>query len=135
MTAAQYSVVFDLVKRLIKRGVREWRHGDCVGSDAQAHAIVLRHGGRVVKHPSDLEKKRAWCAGAAEVLPPKPPLERNHDMVAVGHLLVAAPKTAEEELRSGTWATVRYARRRGLTILIVLPNGTVRREAGTWEEE
>jgi predicted Rossmann fold nucleotide-binding protein DprA/Smf involved in DNA uptake len=34
----------------------------------------------------------------------------------------------EEELRSGTWATVRYARRIGRPITLLFPDGGVLRE-------
>jgi hypothetical protein len=42
---------------------------------------------------------------------------------------VAAPRTPIETLRSGTWATVRYARAYGRPVWIVLPDGSVRVEA------
>lgn len=37
-------------------------------------------------------------------------LARNHEIVAAADILIAAPSRDEEELRSGTWATVRYMR-------------------------
>ena len=39
--------------------------------------------------------------------------------------LVAAPKEDEEVVRSGTWATVRYARKAGRVVLVVRPDGTI----------
>jgi hypothetical protein len=38
------------------------------------------------------------------------PLARNRDIVAASDILIAAPESDKEELRSGTWATVRYMR-------------------------
>lgn len=37
-------------------------------------------------------------------------LARNHIIVDAVNVLLAAPQTDAEEVRSGTWATVRYAR-------------------------
>lgn len=97
----------------------EFHHGDCEGGDAEAHDIAFELGLRIVIHPPINERKRAFCQGAALVLPPKDYIQRNHDIVDVLELLIAAPKTDEEELRSGTWATVRYARKSGKQRLIL----------------
>lgn len=43
---------------------------------------------------------------------------RNDAIVAAADLLVAFPETAAGSLRSGTWATVRRARRAGVPVLI-----------------
>ena len=42
-------------------------------------------------------------------------------------MLVACPK-GPEEVRSGTWSTVRFARKRGKRIVIIMPDGTVTEE-------
>lgn len=42
--------------------------------------------------------------------PIRKPLVRNLDMVDATELLFAAPETDEEKVRSGTWATIRYAK-------------------------
>ena len=39
-----------------------------------------------------------------------PPLVRNRNIVRAVDIMIAAPATDKEELRSGTWATVRYCR-------------------------
>jgi len=44
-------------------------------------------------------------------------LKRDRRQVAWSHILIAAPKTNEEMLRSGTWATVRYARKRHIPVI------------------
>lgn len=43
-------------------------------------------------------------------------LDRNREMVDGADVLIAFPKTAEEETRSGTWATIRYARKVGVEV-------------------
>jgi hypothetical protein len=37
--------------------------------------------------------------------------------------VIAAPMSSAEILRSGTWATIRYARKAGKPVLIIWPNG------------
>jgi hypothetical protein len=50
----------------------------------------------------------------------KPPLERNEDIVDFGRdLLIAAPLQMVEVVRSGTWHTVRYARKKKVTVEIL----------------
>ncbi len=46
-------------------------------------------------------------------------LDRNLRLVAECDVLVAAPLTDAEVRRSGTWATVRYARRRGVPVVML----------------
>lgn len=111
------------------RAPAELHHGMCVGGDAAAHAMAKRYGYRVVGHPG-LNKRgepagRAPLLGLDEVLPAKPYLKRNRDIVAGASVLFAAPKGMKEERRSGTWATVRYARQAGVPIVLFWPDGSV----------
>jgi hypothetical protein len=99
-------------------------HGDCVGADEQAHQFARRQQMLVVLHPPDQVGKRAFCR-ADEIRPAQPYLDRNHAIVDESEVLIAAPATSRELLRSGTWATVRYARKAGREILLLLPNGSV----------
>ena len=64
-------------------------------------------------------------AKADEVKPPLPPLTRNRHIVDTSDGIIAAPAEAEEQRRGGTWSTVRFARKRGKLLAIVLPDGTV----------
>lgn len=54
---------------------------------------------------------------------PKPYLARNRNIVDETTNLIAMPK-GSEEVRSGTWSTVRYARSLGRKIAIIYPDGT-----------
>ena len=111
-------------------GVSEFRHGCCVGADSQAAMMAYSIQPRpwIVGHPSDLPE---WYTDQAAVLlsrcvrSPKPPLARNRDIVDACDVLLACPKTVAEEQRSGTWATIRYARKRGKRVVIFWPHGTV----------
>jgi len=53
-------------------------------------------------------------------MPEKTYLERNLDIVKNSSLLIACPiNKNKEELRSGTWSTIRKARKHKLTIYIL----------------
>ena len=105
-------------------------HGDCIGADAQAHTIAHRMRARIESHPPIDEKSRAFCE-VTIVHNALPFLKRNHVLVLMGTGgLVAAPRTHVEVLRSGTWATIRYARKLGRHIWIVWPSGDWKEENG-----
>jgi hypothetical protein len=107
-------------------------HGDCIGADADFHYIVSRRlqvGDKIVIHPPVDPSKRAFMDRIlfkckVEVLVPKPYLERNHDIVDAADFMIATPGEREEQLRSGTWATIRYAKKRGVPLRIIYPDGT-----------
>ena len=46
-------------------------------------------------------------------------LERNRELVACGDILIAAPLSDEEVLRSGTWMTIRAARKAGKPVVML----------------
>jgi hypothetical protein len=46
-------------------------------------------------------------------------LDRNREIVAAVSVLIAAPLTDKEEQRSGTWATVRAARKKGIPVVML----------------
>lgn len=95
-------------------------HGDCVGADKDFHDLCVAFGIKVEIHPPDKDVKRAFCKGA-EVKPPLPYLVRNHNIVDSADYMIATPKTDYEELRSGTWATIRYARKKNKRIIVLRP--------------
>jgi hypothetical protein len=113
----------------------ELHHGDCIGSDEEAHvaALLSETCARIVIHPPTASKKRAWCRSkhsklACSIgktlvteLPVKPYIERNHDIVDATDSLVATPNTVHEVRRSGTWATIRYAKRMHKPVEIIDP--------------
>lgn len=123
MTALQSATVDGMLEGLRPR---EFHHGDCVGADAQAHELARAARLRIIIHPPEYGRFRAWCLGAASVLDVKPFMARNEDIVAACEILIAAPAQANEVIRSGTWATVRRAMKARKPVCLVQPDGGIR---------
>lgn len=121
MTSEQELMVWECLKRWRPT---ELRHGDCVGADRQAHQLAVREGARTVAHPPVHERWRAHCA-ADLVLEERDYLRRNRDIVDASAALLAAPASAVELGWSGTWYTIRYARRRNRPVIVVGPDGRI----------
>lgn len=103
-------------------------HGDCIVADAIFHEICLTLNIPLIGHPPIDEKKRAFCQGFSEIWEPKEYLERNKDIVNEIDILIVAPDSYEEKLRSGTWSTYRYAKKLHQKIYVIYPNGVVKPE-------
>lgn len=114
-------------------GLREsfaiFRHGDCVGADDVAAASAFSLGFMVWVHPGP-GGRFAGCwrdrsaSDGVTVFAPDGYRERDLAIVLGSSLLVAAPRGREkDEPRSGTWATVRYARKAGIRVLLAWPDG------------
>lgn len=125
MTRAQRAAVFDELPKATED--HEVHHGCCVGADAEFHDLVEQWlPCRIVGHPP-LNTSKMAKLGCDDFMEPMEYLARNRQIVEHSQVLIAAPKGAEE-LRSGTWSTVRYARKRGVPVTIVWPDGAVTRE-------
>lgn len=100
------------ILNMFRKPIHKFIHGHCVGADREAEVIYVsprsthlrRVYAGVVRYP-------AHAYGS--------PLERNRAIVARVDVLIAAPQTDKEVLRSGTWATVRYARAKGIPIIML----------------
>ncbi len=123
MTEEQFGIIKEMMELLF---MTEIHAGDCVGFDAECITLVkeLRPEVKTVGHPCDIDEKRAFLEYDEE-REAKAPLVRNRDIVDESEYLFACPKETEEVLRSGTWATIRYARKVGKQVLIIYPDGTV----------
>jgi hypothetical protein len=108
-------------------GIRLLIHGACIGADDEADEIAAYHGVPRLAYPSTKTDKRVPNAVLLartgshitfhkEVLDP---LKRNPLIVLAGDRLVACPYEQEEIIRSGTWTTVRHARRLGREVLVI----------------
>lgn len=103
--------------------VEEFHHGDCIGADKDAHDIAISLGISIVIHPPLNPVKRAFCSGAIRVLDKKPYLDRNKEIVRDTDILMATPGEVEEQLRSGTWSTIRFASRQNKALFVIGPFG------------
>jgi hypothetical protein len=111
--------------RVLLRDAHALHHGDAIGADAQAHKLALELGILVTVHPPTNDKYRAFCTGYTARQDAAPYGVRDMDIVRACDRLYATPAGYAEELRSGTWATVRYARSVAIPITIIYPDGTV----------
>lgn len=126
LSARQYNRLRVAFKRLLPEAPGYFHHGDCQGADEDMHKLVreMFPWCVIVIHPPDNPARRAFCQGDV-VLEPKPYLQRDWEIVNTADILFAAPKSMTEERRSGTWATIRYSRTRGVPIKIFYPDGHV----------
>ena len=116
-------IVFALSLRYL--AVSELHVGDCIGADADATGIAQKLGVPTICHPPVNPAKRAFTEGHQLVLPAKPYLERNRDMVDAAGVLIATPRGPEDR-RSGTWYTIRYARRTDVPAFVIPRNASLR---------
>lgn len=116
--------------REFDKKITEFYLGDCVGADMQSGHLIFKHAKNPFKCyllPSDIPSMQ----GHLEIhypcvrLPPKPPLERDVDLVISIEILFATPKENIEQIRSGTWYTIRQAKKQGKDIYIIYPDGKV----------
>ena len=114
------------------QSITEVHHGDCMGADddfdtlfdvRRLDSMPSKHKIKKVIHPPDNSLDRAFCEiyDGDELRGEKPYLERNHDIVDECDTLVSTPRTLTEVLRSGTWATIRYAKKKQKTVIIIYP--------------
>jgi hypothetical protein len=103
----------------------EFHDGDCIGGDEQAHYIIQTTFDLcyMVGHPPENASQRAHQMYHRSH-PAKGYIERNHEIVDMVDVMVALPDGKTEKKRSGTWATIRYARKIGRELTIIYPDGT-----------
>lgn len=132
-TPTQHDALAAQLHILKQRGEHLLHHGACVGADREAHHIWRAAGGRCEYHPGD-RPQADWAMDQLKTLGRpheervhviKPYLERNKDIVRCSSVVVACPAEMEEVLRSGTWATIRYARSLGSRVILIRPDGSI----------
>jgi len=126
LTEAQCESLRQLLKEISPRRLI---HGDCIGGDAMAHEIAEDLGIKTVTRPCNLRGQRAFT-GAEALAEPEDPLVRNRKMVDESHALIGCPSSKQQELRSGTWATIRYAKKMDGLVWLVFPDGSIQPPSG-----
>lgn len=118
----------ELLKLLDELSPAEFHHGACIGADETAAHFVSQElfpMCTVIAHPTRLGLTSYKALNSSDTIHPTlPPLDRNRMIVDDSEALIACPKSKDEELRSGTWATVRYARKRNKPVIVIYPDGT-----------
>ncbi len=128
MTAEQK----DVLRYFLTGGSGEFHHGDCIGADSEAHDIADECGYGIIIHPPNNYKERAWREVPLHMMRPELPyMARNREIVSETIALIAAPAEMEEHPRGGTWSTVRFARKQGRAVILILPNGSVRQSSNS----
>ena len=101
-------------------------HGDCIGSDTDFHNLCVNYRNEhpskkiyIVIFPPNNPTLRAFNQGDL-LMNEKPYLDRNLDIIKNSSMLIACPiDKNKEQLRSGTWSTIRKARKKKLMIHIL----------------
>ena len=124
MTPIQKQYVEVMIRRISQNKFFETHHGDCIGADKEFHNIICKVNSKIIIHPPTYNGKRAFChATNCEVLTKKEYIQRNHDIVNASDVILATPGEQYEVLRSGTWATIRYSKKRNKKLYIIYPDG------------
>jgi hypothetical protein len=132
MTDAQWDTLAEI---LLALDYDEAHHGDCIGADAEFFLIlcgIREETGRpckIISHPSTIKATNANTPSDV-IHEPLPPLERDAIIARKAELMFATPRGFEEEVRSGTWTTVRRAREAGTPLKVIWPDGSVSEEKG-----
>jgi len=111
---------------ILSKEIEEFHHGMCVGADKQAHDFIKSEKIKIIGHPPVIKTLIADCE-CNIYMEEQDYLDRNKNIVDKTEILIATPNT-EEKIRSGTWSTIRYARKKNKKIYIFYKNGTIKIE-------
>lgn len=106
-----------IIKLLEENNIKEVRHGDCIGADTYFHNLCQNKNINIIIHPPHVSIMRSFCQ-SPYILKPKPYLDRNKDIVDNCDILIACPENDIEVMRSGTWSTIRYAKKMNKPVLL-----------------
>jgi len=131
MSSKQIEVGRNLLSGLQRQFKVVAHHGDCIGSDDHFDQICVELGIHRIIHPPDRVSKRAFCQRRSpetcQVLDEKPYLDRNRDIVRAANTMYGFPRELSEpvQTRSGTWYTIRQARKTQTLCHIIYPDGRI----------
>lgn len=128
MTPVQWQAVRDLCASWL---IIEAHHGLCQGADEEFHWLLrgLGNGPKIDIHghppirQAHVASKRTW-QDCNVTNTPKEFNVRDKDIILASSRLIGAP-FCPEVTASGTWTTIRFARKKNKPIWIVMPDGEV----------
>jgi len=125
---AQLDMTYRILSDLWENG-SELHQGCCTGYDESTIIIASVIKYKIVGHPPIDQKfitSKYILDYCHSMKTPKEYLDRNKDIVDETDLLIAAPlKLENENPRSGTWSTIRYAKKMKKNITILFADGKV----------
>jgi predicted Rossmann fold nucleotide-binding protein DprA/Smf involved in DNA uptake len=124
MSPDQRETVRNLLSTYYLMGGTKFVHGNCIGADEEAAEMAMEMGYYVFAHiaaTGNKQSERNTFHDCSEV--PLPPLTRNRLIVNESTRMIIAPYRDTEHIRSGTWATYRYAHKQNRPIAIVRRDG------------
>lgn len=132
MTYFQKSKVEEVLQLLKNKGFWVAHHGVCIGSDADFHDLATKVGFWMVGHPG-VDSKGGVVYRATlkcgSLCPEKYFPIRDKDIVEASERMIATPSGKAEIYRwSGTWLTIRIARKAKVPTIIIFPDGTFQLE-------
>lgn len=101
----------------------EFHHGDCTGVDEQAAAIAKELGYKIVCHPPESDRLRAYFP-ADEMREPAGYLKRDRAIVDSVDVLLVVPLQNEWQPKGGTWYTHDYAVKMGKPLSVIYPGSS-----------
>lgn len=115
----------EYLRHLKDSGYTHFHHGDCIGADAQAAKLAKGFGFVIICHPGHPKDKentmyRAFTDFNDATHRIKSFIDRDHDIVNASESMIATP-AGEEQVRSGTWTTIRYAKKQQKPVHIIYP--------------
>ena len=128
----------ELSRLLTELKCAELCNGACIGADEEALLISIEAGIKIFHlFPSYIKPKQSSWVGIigytegryekfkddiqVKMEKEEAPLIRNKKIVDESSILIACPKEHEHTLRSGTWATIRYAWHKKKKVITIPP--------------
>lgn len=109
-TPLQRDAFIDLIKSM---DIDEFHHGDCIGSDEQAHDIIrlIAPGCEINIHPPAAELHRAHCEGDVDFMELNY-IKRNYEIIDFADIIIACPDEGIDRSRrtgpNNPWRALEY---------------------------
>jgi hypothetical protein len=105
-------------------------HNGMIGATAQAHAIARGLDLQIVIIPPKNTDLRAKLEGAIQIETPEDFNDSLDHVIEDSHIVIFTPREEVEKLRSGTWRSIRQAKREGKSVYIIFPDGRLKVDEG-----